>query len=246
MCISVRQIMHGIGRGSIFGYGRVFGVHNPFGSSVGKAADPYINMRTVAASSNSQDAAVREAVISTLKAKIEHGFDPRLFPSINRPVMVAALSRADFIGHRLDIARKGMFINCVQRFVGDCSIEELGILSNSDNSVVFEAVQRTSDPQQIEIMGTSIARYLAIFTRKEYAVNMLPSLKQHISGHHLCYVSGSVDDAVKLLSRAHYKDSPEETYTRGEILKELAAINPVLAQLITERLERGVSSALPS
>ncbi len=244
--MSAGQIMHGIGNGSLFGYGRIFGVHNPFGSAVGKAADPYINMRRVVSCSNSPDSAVKAAVISTLRAKIEHGFDTVFFPSINRDVMVRALSRADFIGHRLDAAGKVIFINCVQRFVTGCSIQELGILSNSDSSVIFEAVQRAADPHKREIMETSVARYLAIFTRKEYAVNMLPSFKNHIPEHHLCYVSGSVDDAVKLLSFAHYKDDPGETYTRGEILKELAAINPVLAQLINERLERGVSNALPS
>jgi len=235
--MSVTQIVRGIGQGSIFGYGRFFGVHNPFGSSIGKAADPYINMRRVVLSANSPDQRLRDAVTGTLTAKIEHGFDPAVFPSINREVMLKALSKTDFVAHRLDATEKGPFISCVQRFVAGCSIEELGILSNSDSAIVFEAMQEAAIPHTQEILQTSFARYLAIFTPKEYSVKMFPFFKDLLPEHHVYYVRSAIDHAVDLLSRAHYEKLPDETYTRNAVSRELSDINPVLAELITARFK---------
>lgn len=232
------QIVRGIGQGSIFGYGRFLGVHNPLDTAIGKAADPYINMRRVVLSSNSSDPCVRAAVTDTLKAKIEHGFDIKHLAAIDRTAMVSALSKADLIGHRLNIPLRGAFLVGVRQFVAGCSIDELGILSNSDNSIVFDAMQEAAMPHIQEIIQTSIARHLAIFTPKKSVKEILPHFKDSLPDHHVCYVRQGIDGIMGFLSKAHHKDSPEETWTRDQILRELSEINPVLAGLIISRFEQ--------
>jgi|GEM_PF-5879391 len=43
-----RRVLRGVGKGSIFGHGRVFGVHNLLDSAENKCQDPFINIRTLA------------------------------------------------------------------------------------------------------------------------------------------------------------------------------------------------------
>ena len=69
-------VVKGIGRGSVFGNGRILGVHNPFGSDLAKASDPFIKLSTLARLSHSGDPQVRQAVIDNLWAKDNH-YNPR-------------------------------------------------------------------------------------------------------------------------------------------------------------------------
>ncbi len=64
--MGIQLVLSGIGKGSMFKHGRAFGIHNPFGSDIGKAKDPFINLNTLAKLSFHADQAVRNAVALNL------------------------------------------------------------------------------------------------------------------------------------------------------------------------------------
>lgn len=66
-------ILQGIGKGSLFGHGRILGVHKPWGSASGKAKDPYINNRTLIRLSRHTNAEVRNVAVQNLAKRIEAG-----------------------------------------------------------------------------------------------------------------------------------------------------------------------------
>jgi hypothetical protein len=66
-------VINGIGKGSMFGYGRIFGIHNPLGSDMGKAKDPYINNWTLLRLSCNLRADVRGEACINLAKRIEQG-----------------------------------------------------------------------------------------------------------------------------------------------------------------------------
>lgn len=49
-------------KGKWFGYGRILGFHNPFGSDLLKARDPFINLNTLARLSRSSNDFIRQAI----------------------------------------------------------------------------------------------------------------------------------------------------------------------------------------
>ncbi len=46
--MGIKSVVLATGKGSWFGFGRIFGVHNPFSSDISKALDPFINLKTLA------------------------------------------------------------------------------------------------------------------------------------------------------------------------------------------------------
>jgi hypothetical protein len=81
--MGVREVISGIGKGSLFQYGRFLGVHNPFGSDLGKARDPFINLYTLGRLSHTSNlsdrggAAARTQVVNAVAAnmavRLSHG-----------------------------------------------------------------------------------------------------------------------------------------------------------------------------
>ncbi len=232
--MAVGQIISGIGCGSVFGHGRIFAVHNPLDSALGKTRDPFINMKRVVSSSNSTDTALKAAAQETLRIKIEHGFDGKVLPAIGRDVLVGAISQASVIGEGLKNSRRDSFASAVRDVISGCSIEELGRLSSSGNQMVFSAVQETATPFTDEILQTSFARYLAIFTPKRTLQEVLPVFKSSHWNEQVFYVKKDVDRAAEMLLRARSEFEPGETWTRNEILRQMSDINPQLAALLKE------------
>ncbi len=79
--MSVKLVLRGIGKGSLFKHGRVLGVHNPFSNNITKARDPFINLKTLARLSFHSDQAVKDAVALNLGTKALNdlnfrGFNP--------------------------------------------------------------------------------------------------------------------------------------------------------------------------
>jgi len=254
--MAVGQIMMGVGRGSLFGRGRVFGVHNPFDSALGKTRDPYINMRRVVSSSNSADPSLKAAAVDTLRAKIEYGFDPALFAKLDRQVTIDALSKAGVIGSGfrefVNISGERKFLAAVTDIINGCSDEELGKLSASHNSFVFFAAQSAAAPRLRDIMSTSFARYIALSTGKTFLSEIMPEmrmLKMFGRGSMpllprqdaLCYGNIEIARAMSILSPSSYIGVDGASLygpdTRGEILNELTAINPLLAGILKSRVE---------
>lgn len=230
--MAVGQIISGIGCGSVFGHGRMFAVHNPFDSALGKTSDPFINMKRVVSSSNSTDPLLKSAAENTLSAKIEYGFKSEMLSGICRRVLIGALSKASVIGEGLNNSRREEFSGAVRRIISGCSIEELGSLSNSGNLMVFSAVQETAAPLRGEILQTSFARYLAVFTPKRTLEEVLPAFKSTHWREQVFYVKKDIDEAAEFLSRAQSMYEPGETWTRSQILLQLSRINPQLAELL--------------
>lgn len=230
--MAVGQILSGIGCGSVFGHGRIFAVHNPLDSALGKTRDPFINMKRVVSSSNSADPLLKSAAENTLSAKIEHGFNPGILSAVDRSVLIGALSKASVIGEGLKNSRREEFSGTVRRIISGCSIEELGFLSNSGNLMVFSAVQEAAAPLRDEILQTSFARYLAVFTPKRTLEEVLPAFKSTHWNEQVFYVKRDIDQAAGLLSKAQSKYEPGERWTRSQILRQLSHINPQLAELL--------------
>lgn len=250
--MAVGQIMMGVGRGSIFGNRRFFGVHNPFDSALGKTRDPYINMRRVISSSNSDDPSLRSAATETLRRKIECGFDPALFANLDRQVTIDALSKAGVIGSGfrefVNISGERKFLAAVTDIINGCSDEELGKLSNSHNSFVFFAVQSAAAPRLRDMMSPSFARYIALSTSKTFLSEIMPEMRmlnmfdrgsQPLLPRQdvLCYGNAEIARVVAILSPSRYEGTLYGLDTRGEILNELTAINPLLAGILRSRIE---------
>src|SRR3989339_566511 len=64
--MGLMRVVRGTGNGSWFGNGRILGTHNPWGSDLAKARDPFINFRTLARLSFHSDPQVKEAVVANL------------------------------------------------------------------------------------------------------------------------------------------------------------------------------------
>lgn len=94
--MGIGPIYKGIGKGRFFGYGRMFGVHNPLGSRIGKAKDPHINLITLSRLSLSNKTEIKNAAVDNIsgrlrspssKAQIEH-----IFNSFDRKIIARVLS----------------------------------------------------------------------------------------------------------------------------------------------------------
>ncbi len=68
-------------KGRFFGHGRFFGIHNPLGDDIRKAADPHINLRTLSRLSGNGSEAVRRQAVRTLSIRLS---TPGLHPGIFR------------------------------------------------------------------------------------------------------------------------------------------------------------------
>jgi len=91
--MAITQVIKGIGEGSLFRYGRFFGVHNPLGSKLGKAKDPFINLKTLARLSYEASPIIRNAVIKNLVwGKFLSGFIAKVTPRFNSEVFIDALA----------------------------------------------------------------------------------------------------------------------------------------------------------
>ena len=135
--MSIVQIYKGIGKGSLFGreYGRLFGIHlrKSKMSDLGKASDPYINIRTLARLSKSEDQAVRAAVVVNLIGKLRIGFNPKLLRKFDNDLVRKAL---------LDLAKNednpaGVHAYLTAENISSMSADEAEILSASVNPIVL-------------------------------------------------------------------------------------------------------------
>ncbi|MFA6549530.1 MAG: hypothetical protein WCT39_06360 [Candidatus Margulisiibacteriota bacterium] len=134
------RVWKGAGQGSIFGNGRFCGVHNPLGSDLGKASDPYINLRTLSKLSHSKYPEVATAAAKTLALRIETGFNPNYLYSFDRNVLITALAKVRQIGS-FNIAsaltgKADIFEICVLNLINSASTEQLSQLANSQAYVV--------------------------------------------------------------------------------------------------------------
>jgi len=90
--VGIKEIIRNTGRGSWFGYGRIFGVHYPLDSNLSKAIDPFINLRTLARLSFSKDPEILQAVECNLFARLRHKMPPKDFvyilTSFNTEVLI--------------------------------------------------------------------------------------------------------------------------------------------------------------
>jgi len=129
--MSLKKVVINVGLGSLFGYGRLFGVHNPLGSDIGKARDPFINLRTLARLSQSNDPQIRSAVVNNLAQRFFQETTPFSLksPSVeneisfilrafSKPLIVAALSLG-----RWDMALAGP--KQVRNFIAGADEKEL-------------------------------------------------------------------------------------------------------------------------
>lgn len=98
--MGIKAIYKGIGKGSLFGHGR-FIIHNPLGSRLGKAMDPYINLGTLSRLSRSEKIEVRNAVeqniTGRLRAPLSKACVDDIFRRINRDMISRVLSNEAFI-----------------------------------------------------------------------------------------------------------------------------------------------------
>jgi len=73
--MGVKLIARGVGKGSMFGYGRLFWVHNPLGSRIGKAKDPYINLWTLSRLSRSPKIDTKNPAIENFSNRLKGPLD---------------------------------------------------------------------------------------------------------------------------------------------------------------------------
>jgi len=94
--MGVKLIARGVGKGSLFGYGRLFGVHNPLGSKIGKAKDPYINLWTLSRLSRSPQINTKNAAIENFSNRLKGPVDKitvkRIFAMDHR-ILIEVLSK---------------------------------------------------------------------------------------------------------------------------------------------------------
>jgi hypothetical protein len=69
---AIGNTVGGIGRGSLFGYGRMGGVHHPLDSDFSKARDPFINIKTLCRLSYSDKTDVRSVVAANMGNRLVH------------------------------------------------------------------------------------------------------------------------------------------------------------------------------
>jgi hypothetical protein len=91
--MGLRNVIKGIGRGSMFGHGRILGVHNPFGSAIGKARDPFINLRTLARLSSGANKNIRTEAAKNLAQRLKsRKFNLKLLSIFNIEVIREVLT----------------------------------------------------------------------------------------------------------------------------------------------------------
>lgn len=127
-------------KGRFFGHGRTFGIHNPFDEDIGKAADPFINLRTLARLSHCDDESVRWACANNLAGRLRSPLSSGSIKRFNPTVVLEALIIAEECTMSPEI--RGLFIG----LDGDW----LKKLSGSPSQeVLFETLLATKIPQSI-------------------------------------------------------------------------------------------------
>ena len=103
--MGVRIVINGIGKSRMFGYGRVLGVHNPLGSTLGKASDPYINLMTLSRVSLSDNSEIKNAAVENiagrLRAPRSKAYVEKVFRSIDRRMLARVISGETFKDKRV-------------------------------------------------------------------------------------------------------------------------------------------------
>ncbi len=91
-----------------WGNGRYFGIHNPFGSKIGKARDPFINTATLMRLAISSNLDVQEAACISLAARIRNRAVDNLKQFINYPSLhLAAAAYETLSGKQMELSEKG-------------------------------------------------------------------------------------------------------------------------------------------
>lgn len=148
-------VLQGIGKGSIFGHGRILGVHKPWGSALGKAQDPFINNRSLIRLSRHTDGEVRNIAVQNLTKRIEASWVPRrkLMVLAEHPetsVRVAAVTSLGKISDEIEVRIGHLehnlrWMNILYSFQGRLAAE-----GRNDYSIEY-AIERTAPRIEREI-----------------------------------------------------------------------------------------------
>ena len=119
--MGIRAVCKGIGKGSMFGHGRILCVHNPFDSTLGKASDPFLNLTSLSRISQSNNPRIQNAIVSNLSGRLRvlrsKADAENIFRSIDRQMLIRVISKETFKDKGVQEA--------VTRFIARLSKEDL-------------------------------------------------------------------------------------------------------------------------
>jgi len=151
--MGIRMIYRGIGKGSLFGHGRIFGVHNPIGSKLGKASDPYINLKALSMLSLNDNPEIHNAaaenIAGRLRAPRGKAHVENIFRSIDRKMLARVISVETF-------KDKGVQ-NAITRFMTKLSKEELRQGHFRRALIMLTSVPKNVDPENASIAFSFLA-----------------------------------------------------------------------------------------
>lgn len=90
--MSLKRLMKGVGKGSIFGHGRVFGMHKLWDTDIGKARDPFIRIKVLAQLSHTDSESVKTAIVQNLRERILDDLEPRHLSAFPLPILRRLMS----------------------------------------------------------------------------------------------------------------------------------------------------------
>jgi hypothetical protein len=225
------RVIKGIGKGSLFGYGRFMGVHSPFDKAIKKAKDPYINSMTLSRLYHSTDINIRNSVIENLRGRIEAGSIDlptlsRLY-KIDRTTAIDALIKSpaldpkkwyELYDNSSPREKKGLgpIYSALCRFINNVSPEEMSQLVKGNNPAIWWALASNSrTPEDIleKLLNKScgnIGEYLRDLLKKNRKESLYDIYMQYNNKTQEWEVSNNQEDRdckealISLLS--HYRD----------------------------------------
>ena len=147
--MAFKVVRAGIGKGSLFGYGRFLGVHLPFALAQSKAQDPFMNWHTLVRLTNHRSPSVRESAASNLAGQLLTEEGTRVFIELVGYEREFSVSVFEACGHRMTVPllnrfveletngmlRRGYLSNDLSRRIAAMSYEQLEKLLPQDEAI---------------------------------------------------------------------------------------------------------------
>lgn len=190
--MGTKLVIEGIGNGSLFRYGRIFGVHNPFGSDIGKAKDPFINLNTLARLSYHENHAIKDIVVKNLRKRfyLDLGLDLKKLSLFNRQVLIKALIDIETYSagypYHLPRALADHLDNLIPHFIP----EELSQLAKTQNGQIAKMVAKNACPRTalLEILYSRKIQY----SSPELTRELFEKLESELSPEELGQVASTL------------------------------------------------------
>jgi len=149
--MGVKHVVRNIGKGSLFGHNRIFGIHRPLDYDINKAKDPFIGLRTLAKLSRCPDPCVRQQAARNLAGRLDK-LNPKFLSRFERETVIDALSFTDKFFYPLDPSSP------IARIVNEATPEELGKLVQSYSYGVLSLIISNPDvPKATKLDIVSLA-----------------------------------------------------------------------------------------